>query len=154
MTTARTSSPAGYQPSWIQRRANTLLTRALRKGRGPGFMRLLTVRGRVTGTPRTTPVVPVRDGDQTWVVSPFGEVAWVRDARATGRVELERGDEHHEYAVHELDADDAVAVLRRYLTMPSRFFVRRHVPISAKSSDREIAAEACRHPVFALTPVR
>jgi deazaflavin-dependent oxidoreductase (nitroreductase family) len=131
-----------------------MLTRALGKGRGPSFMRLLTVHGRTTGTARTTPVVPVRDGDRTWVVSPFGDVAWVRNARATGQVELRRGDEHATYAVRELDADEAVPVLRRYLSMPSRFFVRRHVDVTAKSTDAAIAAEAGRHPVFALTPIR
>jgi deazaflavin-dependent oxidoreductase (nitroreductase family) len=151
--TSRRTRPA-YRPSWVQQRANTLLTRALRKGRGPSFMRLLTVRGRTTGTVRTTPVVPVRDGDRTWVVSPFGEVAWVRNARATGRVDLRRGDEHGTYAVRELGAAEAVPVLRRYLSMPSRFFVRRHVDVTAKSTDDAIAAEAHRHPVFELTPIR
>ena len=143
-----------YRPSWMQRRANTMLTRVLRKGRGPSFMRLLTVHGRTTGRTRTTPVVPVRDGDRTWVVSPFGEVPWVRNARATGRVELQRGDEHTSYSARELAAHEAVPVLRRYLTMPSRFFVRRHFDVSAKSPSDAIAAEANRHPVFELTRVR
>lgn len=143
-----------YRPSWVQQRANLMLTRALRKGRGPSFMRLLTVHGRTTGTPRTTPVVPVRDGDRVWVVSPFGEVAWVRNARATGRIELHRGDERTTYTVREVDDHEAVPVLRRYLSMPSRFFVRRHVDVNAKSTDDAIAAEADRHPVFELTPVR
>lgn len=147
-------TPAAYRPSWIQRRANTMLTRVLRKGRGPSFMRLLTVHGRTTGTARTTPVVPVRDGEATWVVSPFGDVGWARNARATGRIELQRGDEHTTYAVRELDAQEAVPVLRRYLSMPSRFFVRRHFAVSARSTDDAIAAEADRHPVFELTPVR
>jgi deazaflavin-dependent oxidoreductase (nitroreductase family) len=156
MTADDTSSPtpSDYRPSWMQRRANTMLTRVLRKGRGPSFMRLLTVHGRTTGRPRTAPVVPVHDGDRTWVVSPFGEVAWVRNARATRRVELQRGDEHTTYAARELDAHEAVPVLRRYLTMPSRFFVRRHFEVSAKSPADAIAAEANRHPVFELTPVR
>ena len=89
---ASSPEPRAHQRSWLQRRANVMLTRAVRNGRGPSFMRLLTVHGRRTGKPRTTPVVPVFDGGRTWVVSPFGEVAWVRNARATGRVELQRGD--------------------------------------------------------------
>ena len=155
MSTAadRPTRPA-YHPSSIQRRANTMLTRVLRKGRGPSFMRLLTVHGRATGTARTTPVVPVRDGDRTWVVSPFGDGPWVRNARATGHVELRRGDEHATYAVRELDADEAVSVLRSYLRMPARFFVRRHFDVTARSTDDAIAAEADRHPVFELTPQR
>jgi deazaflavin-dependent oxidoreductase (nitroreductase family) len=143
-----------YRPSWVQRQASTMLTRILRKGRGPSFMRLLSVPGRRTGIVRKTPVVPVFDGGGTWVVSPFGEVAWVRNARAWGRVELQRGTERTAYAVRELDPQEAVPVLRRYLTMPSRFFVRRHFDVSAKATDAAIAAEAERHPVFGLTPVR
>ncbi len=154
MTGDRPPAPAeAYRPSWVQQRANVMLTRALRKGRGPKFMRLLTVHGRHSGQARTTPVVPVFDGDRTWLVSPFGDVGWVRNARATGRVELERGPDHHTYTIRELDAQDAVPVLRRYLSMPSRFFVRRHVRVTATSSDDAIAAEAPRHPVFELTPV-
>lgn len=129
-----------------------MLTRALRKGRGPSFMRLLAVRGAKTGRTRTTPVVPVREGDRTWVVAPFGAVAWVRNARATGRLALQRGDEHTTYTVRELGRDEAVPVLRRYLSMPARFFIRRYVHVTAESPDAAIAAEAPEHPVFELTP--
>jgi deazaflavin-dependent oxidoreductase (nitroreductase family) len=142
----------GYHPSWLQRRANVILTRVLGKGRGPSFMRLLTVHGRRTGRAHTTPVVPVQDGERTWVVSPFGEVGWVRNARATGRIELARGSDDTTYAVREIDAREAVPVLRRYLSLPARFFVRGHIKVTAKSSDDAIAAEAERVPVFELTP--
>jgi len=143
-----------YRPSWMQRRANRMLTRALRKGRGPRFIQLLAVRGRVSGRLYVTPVVPVREGDQTWVVSPFGDVAWARNARVTGELELGRGDERATYSVRELDAREAVPVLRRYLSMRSRLFVRGHIGVTATSPDEAIAAEVDRHPVFALTQVR
>jgi deazaflavin-dependent oxidoreductase (nitroreductase family) len=149
------ASPArAYRPSRNQRWANAVLAWLLARGRGPAFMRLLTVRGRVTGRQLTTPVVPVQRDGRVWVVSPFGDVAWVRNARATGRVELQRGEEHITYAVRELDAHEAVPVLRRYLTVPSRFFVHRHFDVSAKSPADAITAEAHRHPTFELTPVR
>jgi deazaflavin-dependent oxidoreductase (nitroreductase family) len=150
--TQRRAQPT-YRPSWLQRRANTALTRALGKGRGPRFMRLLTVRGCRTGRARTTPVVPVLDGERAWVVSPFGEVGWVRNVRATGRVELSRGDDRTIYTARELALAEAVPVLRRYLALPARFFVRRYVNVTARSTDDAIAAEASRHPVFELTPV-
>ena len=151
--TTDTDARSPYRPSWMLQQANTMLTRALRNGRGPSFMRLLTVHGRTTGQPYTTPVVPARDGDRVWAVSPYGEVAWVRNARATGRLELHRGDEHTTYGVRELDAREAVPVLRNYLSTPARFFVRRHFGVKAKSSDDAIAAEAPRHPTFELTPL-
>jgi deazaflavin-dependent oxidoreductase (nitroreductase family) len=116
-------------------------------------MRLLTVRGRVTGEPHATPVVPViRDGD-VWVVSPYGEVAWVRNVRSAAQLELRRGKERTLYEARELDAREATPVLRAYLTMPTHWVVRRHFNVTKHSSDDAIAAEAGQHPVFALTPV-
>jgi hypothetical protein len=85
------------RPPRFLRWANARLTRGLERGRAPTFMRLLTVRGRVTGEPHATPVVPViRDGD-VWVVSPYGEVAWVRNVRRATQLELRRGDERTLY---------------------------------------------------------
>jgi deazaflavin-dependent oxidoreductase (nitroreductase family) len=139
--------------SGAQRVANTMLRRMLRRGRGPAFMQLLTVRGRNTGKLRSTPVVPVVHDDRRWLVSPFGDVEWVRNARAAGRVQLARGDDRDEYHVRELDAHEATPVLRRYLSMPSARFVRRDFDVSSTSDDAAIAAEAPRHPVFRLTPV-
>jgi deazaflavin-dependent oxidoreductase (nitroreductase family) len=141
--TAATPAPAGYQPSLLQRGANTMLTRALRNGRGPRFMRLLDVQGRRSGATHSTPVVPVRDGERTWLVSPFGEVGWVRNARVAGRVELERGDERTMYGVRELGPDETGPVVRRYLSTPARFFVSRQMRDTSRP-----------HPVFELTPVR
>ncbi len=141
--TAATRSRADYRPSRVQRWANAMLTRALRKGRGPRFMRLLSVRGRRSSELHTTPVVPVRDGEHTWVVSPFGEVSWARNARVAGEVELSRGDDHTVYRARELRDDEAAPVLQRYLSTPARFFAGRQIRDASRP-----------HPVFALTPVR
>jgi deazaflavin-dependent oxidoreductase (nitroreductase family) len=116
-------------------------------------MRLLTVRGRVTGEPHGTPVVPVMADGEVWVVSPYGEVAWVRNVRSAGQLELRRGEERTLYQARELDAGEATPVLRAYLTMPTHWVVRRHFDVTKRSSDDAIAAEADQHPVIALTPV-
>jgi deazaflavin-dependent oxidoreductase (nitroreductase family) len=141
-----------YRPSWIQRQANKGLTRALRKGRGPRFMRLLSVTGRTTGRVFTTPIVPVHDGDRYWLVSPFGDVGWVRNVRAGSPVTLERGDDRVTGTVRELDAEEATPILRRYLSSRARLFVRKWFDVSSRSTEAELAAEAPRHPVFAVTP--
>jgi deazaflavin-dependent oxidoreductase (nitroreductase family) len=151
MTTAAAST---WRPSRAQRAANRVLGFLLRHGRGPGFMRLLTVTGRTTGQPHTTPVVPVQRDRAVWVVSPFGDVAWVRNLRAAGQLDLHRGQERVAYVADELDTPDAVNVLREYLSMPSERFVRRNFEVTKASSHEAISAEAPRHPVFALTPVR
>ncbi len=145
-------APAAHRVSRPQRLANRMLSRALRKGRGPSFLRLLTVTGRRTGRPVTTPLAPVFDGEQVWIVSPYGEVNWVRNLRACGLAELARGDDRVAFDGRELDPTEAVAVLRTYLAMPSERFVRKDFAVNAQSSDEAIAAEAPHHPVFALTP--
>jgi deazaflavin-dependent oxidoreductase (nitroreductase family) len=142
-----------YRPSFGQRVANRVLAWLLRHGRGPGFMWLLTTTGRSSGQPRTTPVVPVRRDGQVWLVSPFGEVDWVRNVRASGRLALHRGDDRTTYDARELPASEAVPVLRAYLSMPSARYVAGDVQVTADASDEEIAAEAERLPTFALTPV-
>ena len=148
-----TATGGADRPPRFLRWANTRLTRALERGRGPAFMWLLTVQGRVTGEPHTTPVVPVRRDGAVWVVSPYGEVAWVRNARRAAHLELSRGQERTLYEARELDAHEATPVLRAYLTMPSHWFVRRRFDVTKSASDDAIAAGADQHPVFALTPV-
>jgi hypothetical protein len=107
----------------------------------------------VTGEPHATPVVPVIRDSDVWVVSPYGEVAWVRNVRSAAQLELRRGEERALYEARELDAREATPVLRAYLTMPTHWVVRRHFDVTKRLSDDAIAAEADEHPVSALTPL-
>jgi deazaflavin-dependent oxidoreductase (nitroreductase family) len=119
---------------------------ALNLGVGPSNSRLLTVRGRRTGKEYTTPVnLVVRQG-QTYLVSPYGERAWVRNARAAGRVSLARGRKQQTLRIEELSAPEAAPVLGDYwqqnpITRP--FF-------DADPGDDAFEREAARHPVFRL----
>jgi deazaflavin-dependent oxidoreductase (nitroreductase family) len=70
---------------------NSIVTRLARAGIPMGPNALLTVRGRKTGEPRTTPVAVVAIGGRRWVQSPFGDVNWVRNLRAVGEGTLTRG---------------------------------------------------------------
>lgn len=98
--------------------ANARLTQGLERGRTPAFIRRLTVRGRVTGEPHATPVVPViRDGD-VWVVSPYSEVAWVSNVRRAGQLELLRGEERTLDEARELNAREATRCCRRTSRCP------------------------------------
>ena len=78
---------------------------------------LLTVPGRVSGRPWSTPVSIVAEGDERWLVAPSGERNWVKNARAATTVELRRGRHRQSYRVEELDPADAVPVLRRYFAL-------------------------------------
>ncbi len=147
MSVARRISRPSRMLAW----ANPALGRMLARGKGPPFLRLLTVSGRRTGQPRSTPVAPVFGADgSAWLVAAYGDSAWVRNVRAAGRVELRRGDGRVRYRSRELDAAEAVPVLRAYLARRASLFVRRRFGVTARSADEAIAAEASRHPTFAL----
>lgn len=142
-----------YRVTTGARAANAVLGFLLRAGMAPGFMRLLTVPGRRTGQPRTTPVVPVKTGKGQWLVAPYGEVGWVRNARAAGQVTLHRGRDTQSFAVTEVPPNEAVPVLREYLAHKAvRQRVQDYFDVTPESTDEEIADEAPHHPVFALTP--
>ena len=52
---------------------------------------VLTVPGRKTGAPRSTPVTPMTLDGKRYVVGGFPGADWVRNARAAGEATLERG---------------------------------------------------------------
>ena len=56
----------------------------LARGVPLGFNGLITVRGRKSGLPRTTPVAIIEVAGRRWVWAPWGEVQWVRNLRAAG----------------------------------------------------------------------
>jgi hypothetical protein len=85
-------------------------------------------------------------GDERWLVAPYGERNWVRNARAAGWVELRRGRSRERLAVEELPPDDAVPVLREYYRLGR--VTRPFFDVAPTSSDEEWLAEAPRHPVF------
>ena len=63
----------------------TPLARLLLAARVPlGFNGLITVRGRTSGLPRTTPVAIIVVSGRRWVWAPWGDVHWVRNLRAAG----------------------------------------------------------------------
>ncbi len=144
---------AAFGHSPLSRAANRMLTRMVSRGRGPGFIRLLTVRGRRTGRDHTTPVVPLVTEQGRWVVSPYGEVGWVRNARAAGQVQLSRGETVELLRAVEVDPLDAVPILRAYRAKkPVGWIVGSHLGFGPRSTDAEIAAQASRYPVFELLP--
>jgi deazaflavin-dependent oxidoreductase (nitroreductase family) len=109
---------------------------------------LLTVPGRRTGRPWSTPVSIVCDGDERWLVAPYGDRNWVLNARATGEVELRRGRRRERLRVEEVDAAEAVPVLRRYYKLGR--VTRPFFGVTLQSSHEDWLAEAPRHPVFRL----
>src|ERR1019366_7242104 len=74
----------------------------------------LTVRGRRTGRAYSTPVLLIEDGER-WLVAPYGEVGWVRNARAAGEVEISRARRSQTMGIEEVASEQAAPVLKQYL---------------------------------------
>ena len=86
---------------------NPLARRLLRFGVPLGPNALLTVRGRKSGRPRTTPVALVEVGGGRWIIGTFGYVNWVRNLRAAGEAELGAGKRKEHVKAVELTQDQA-----------------------------------------------
>ena len=80
-----------YRVNPAVRISNAVVAALLRRGVKMGSNTLLTVPGRKSGQPRTTPVTILEWNGERWLQSPFGEVNWVRNLRAAGRATLSRG---------------------------------------------------------------
>ena len=140
--------PRPYRRSAWRRVLNGLVRPLARLGLAGRSTYVLTVRGRTSGKVWSTPVSIVEHGGERWLVAPYGERNWVKNARAAGSVELRRGRRSDRLAVEEVDAVGAVPVLREYYR---RFRVTRpFFDVTLDSSEDDWLAEAPRHPAFRL----
>jgi deazaflavin-dependent oxidoreductase (nitroreductase family) len=143
---ARSYPADSFRHTLRRRILNRLITPPTRLGLAGRRTHILTVRGRKTGRRYSTPIQLVIEGERRWLVAPYGEREWVKNARAAGEVELTRALKTTRHVVEEVGPEEAAPVLREYLrTTPivKRFFgVDRDDPLEA------FAAEAPRHPVF------
>jgi len=128
------------------RLANGLTKTLLRTGlplSGFGYpMYLLTVRGRKSGQPHTTPVVIVEQEGKRYLLSPFGVVDWVRNLRASGIALFTRA--------RELPTDEAGLVLKGLMTSGKNPPILGYFGVSAHSSAEDFGRAAASHPVFVL----
>lgn len=137
-----------YRLTPTRRAANRLVRLLLKLDLMPGPTYLLTVPGYRTGRPLSTPVTLVEEGKARWLVAPYGDVAWVRSARAAGRVTLARGKRSETVTIRELPTTEAAPVLQRYITRVP--ITRPYFDVKPDSPLDDFITEAPRHPVFAL----
>lgn len=130
----------------MERVINAFFRVFTRLGLGANYRHILTVRGRKTGTPYSTPVDVMENGGRRFLVAPYGVVNWVRNARAASEVTLSRGGRTEQVRVAELSPQASVPVLRQYLSEVR--VTRPYFDVTLDSSDEEFAAEAPRHPAF------
>ena len=144
---------ASGAPRWVIF-FNPIASRLLAAGVPLGPNGLLTVPGRKTGLPRSTPVAIIDVAGRRWVWSPWGDVNWVRNLRAAGHATITVRGRNEEVAVTELDRPQRVDFFRDVLGPVARdmrfgmWFVR-----TVDGTDLDSPAEAAEgRAVFELHP--
>ena len=108
-------------PAWIVRLNVAMLRRGLRLG----SQHLLTVIGRRSGAPRSTPVSIAHVGTDRFVVAAFADAAWVANVRANPECTLSRGNLSERVRLVELPVGQRGPILRAFLEQVrggARFF--------------------------------
>ncbi|GHO63052.1 nitroreductase [Ktedonobacter sp. SOSP1-52] len=136
----------------IGNRVITALLRAGIKLNGLGYpMYLLTVLGRKSGLPRTTPIVVLMSQNEYYLGSPYGMVDWVRNLRAAGEATLTRGRRTETFTARELSPKEAAPVLKEAFKKDNPFV--RTYGVTPQSSLEEFERAALTHPFFHLQRV-
>jgi len=139
-----------YRRGFGTRVVDSAFRQMAQRGVGAGYRYVLTVKGRRSGRPLSTPVDVMEVGGQRWLVAAYGVTNWVRNVRASGEATLTRGGRAERLKVVPATAEEAVPVLRKYiLDVP---ITRAYFDASPDAPDGALRAELEKHPVFRLTP--
>ncbi|MBX9642166.1 MAG: nitroreductase family deazaflavin-dependent oxidoreductase [Mycobacteriaceae bacterium] len=133
---------------------NRLMKAVQKLGIPTGPAMVLTVPGRRSGRPRSTPMTPFQVRGGLYVVAGYPGADWAANARAAGTGTLARGRRHRQVRIVELTAADARPVLREF---PAKVpvgvaFAKRSGLVRDGSAD-EFEALAGRLAVFRFDPV-
>ena len=142
--------PSATHVDFMRRLTNIVVWLGIRMGLAPKRFYLLTVRGRKSGRLHSTPIIVLTRGKERWLVAPYGERAWVKNARAGGQVTLGRGWKKERVAVEEVGALEAAPVLKQYLSETP--ITRRFFGVTSNAPLADFVREAPQHPVFRLRP--
>jgi deazaflavin-dependent oxidoreductase (nitroreductase family) len=113
--------------------------------------RVLVVRGRKSGEPRSNPVNLLELDGERYLVAPRGNTQWVRNVRAAGRAELHLGRRAEPVLLTEVPVEDRLPVLRVYLERWGWEVGRFVEGLTKGSTDAEVMVVAPGMPVFRVT---
>lgn len=149
-----------FRPSALFRFANKMVTPLVSLGLPMGSKRapmaLLTVPGRKSGIPRTTPVAlaPVDGG---WLlVAVYGDCDWSRNLEAAAEAEITSRGRTTKVSARRLPPEEAGPILRDSITGAPAMIQRMtdgYFLANVDSPLEEWEKESVEHPVFILNPV-
>ncbi|MCW2519598.1 MAG: hypothetical protein JWR46_2217 [Mycobacterium sp.] len=146
------------RPPWWLKPLNKVFMAMLKVGlpiSGKEGPIVLTVPGRTSGRPRSTPITPMTIDGMRYVVGGFPKADWVRNARAAGDATLTHGRRDEQVRVVEISADEARPLLRQFpVLVPSGVSFMKRSGLVTDGTPEEFEALAGRCAVFRLDPVR
>ena len=115
---------------------------------------VLTVPGRKSGKPRSTPVTPMDVDGKRYVVNGYPGADWVNNVRAAGEVTLAQGRRTERVRMVELPPDEARPVLRAFpAAVPAGADLMKRVGLLTDGTPDEAEGLAGRCPVFRIDPI-
>jgi len=137
------------RPGLPTRIFNAVMLAAQRVGISVAGSRTLTVVGRKSGQPRTTPVNPLVVAGFTYIVAPRGTTHWVRNLREAGEGDLTIGRKSAHFTAVEVPDHEKLPILRSYLVKWA-WEVGMFFDLPKNPSDDAIKGIAHLHPIFRI----
>lgn len=150
------SDNARIRPPWWLKYVNKVMI-GLHKlgfdlgGEGPV---VLTVAGRKSGKPRTTPVTPMTVDGKRYVVAGLPDSDWAANARAAGEATMQVGRRTERVRMVEMSTADARPLLRAFpVEVPTGVGFIKNAGLVTGPNPDEFEALAGRLAVFRCDPV-
>lgn len=140
-------------PGWLKP-VNKVMMAMQKLGVSAGPVRVLTVVGRKSGQPRSTPATPFTLDGKTYVAGGYPRADWVLNARAAGQGTVTRGRSSERVAFVELSADEARPVFRAFpREVPAGVGFYKRAGLVEQGTPDEFEELAGRCAVFRLDPL-
>lgn len=137
-------------PRWLKP-ANRVIMALNRLGLAIGTQHILTVAGRKSGKPYSTPVSLLTIGGARYICT-VGETGWVKNARVARVGTLARGGRSERVVLSELPEAERAAILREFpRQVPHGVQFFRQV-LGIAGDPESFAAAAAQCPVFRIDP--
>jgi len=115
---------------------------------------VLTVPGRRSGKPRSTPITPMHVDGNRYVVNGYPGADWVSNVRAAEQVTLAQGRRTERVRMVELPPEEARPILRAFpAAVPTGVQLMKRAGVLTEGTPDECAGLADRLPVFRVDPI-
>jgi deazaflavin-dependent oxidoreductase (nitroreductase family) len=143
-------------PGWLKP-MNTVLMAMLRVGLPISRHEapvVLTVPGRKSGRPRSTPITPMHVDGKRYVVNGYPGADWVSNVRAADQVTLVQGRRTEHVRMVELAPEEARPILRAFpAAVPTGAQLMKRAGVLTDGTPDELERLAGRLAVFRIDPI-